>query len=65
MRKVILAPALVLAMSVSAFADGDMQFGITGPPAPKPHAGFVVAPEEADDLTETLLSLIDSVLALF
>ena len=76
MRRMMLAPALVLALSATAFAEGDMQFGLTGAPTPTPtpphltgvvagtHADCAMASEEADTLSETLLNLIDSVLAL-
>lgn len=74
MRKLVLASVLALAVSAPAHAH-DMQFGLKSLTAPtptqqqsgtaaEPPADFAVANEEADHLTEALLSLIAGVLAL-
>jgi hypothetical protein len=62
MAKAIRASVVVLLLACSAYA-GDIQNGITGTPPPPSH-GYIQngAP---DGLTETVLSLLGSVLALF
>lgn len=70
MRKILRASVLVLALCAPAFA-GDIPM----PPLPQPPLSNVVAEEkdagggvpevQADSLTETVLSVIESLVALF
>jgi hypothetical protein len=70
MRKILRATLLVLALCAPAFA-GDIPM----PPAPvlpqnnavagEPEAGGDVLNAQADDLTETVLSVIESLVSLF
>lgn len=74
MRKAISVSALLLALTCSAYA-GEMQNGVTGTPPPPPPSNGITQEEqtaegympngEPDGLTEAVLSVIESVLALF
>lgn len=73
MRKTLLACAMALALSVSAYA-GEMQFPYAPTPTPTPPEMSLAQEElpalseipagEAESLTETVLSVLESVLAL-
>ena len=74
MRKAISVSALLLALTCSAYA-GEMQNGVTGTPPPTPPPNGITQEEqlaegvmpngEPDGLTEAVLTVIESVLALF
>lgn len=64
MRKILQACVLALALSASAYA-GDMQFPVTAPPPQQSATNGEIQTGAADSLTDAVLNLLGSVLALF